>query len=172
MSEDHPTIKLLEEKFGAQHFEVTEYTAGMVAVIVPKSLLADFIQFLHDDERCSYEQLIDIIGIDYKGYPRQTTRFALVYQLLSHRYNRRLVIKVLLEEPDLTVPTLTGIYHSADWPEREAAEMFGFTFEGHPNPKRLLLCDLFDRVHPLRKDYPLKGRGERDNFKLVHQDTT
>ena len=81
-------------------------------------------------------------------------------------------VKVLLEEQDLTVPTLTGIYHSADWPEREAAEMFGFTFEGHPNPKRLLLCDLFDRVHPLRKDYPLKGKGERDNFKLVSQDTT
>jgi len=171
MSEKHPTIKLLEEKFGAQHFEVTEYAAGLAAVIVPKSLLPDFMQFLHDDERCSYEQLIDIIGIDYLGYPKKTTRFALVYLLLSHRYHRRLTVKVWLEEPDLTVSSLTGIYHSAEWPEREAAEMFGFVFEGHPDPRRLLLCDLFEGEHPLRKDYPLKGKGERDRFNLVYQDT-
>lgn len=171
MSEEHPTIKLLEEKFGAQHFEVAEYAAGMKAVIMPKALLKDFILFLRDDERCGYEQLIDIIGIDYLGYPERTTRFALVYQLLSHRYNHRLVVKVLLEEPDLTIATLTDIYHSAEWPEREAAEMFGFTFEGHPDPRRLLLCDLFEDVHPLRKDYPLKGRGERNRFEKVHQDT-
>ncbi len=82
----------------------------------------------------------------------------LKYPLLSLTHNRRLIIKLLMDQPNLTVPSVTGIYKSAGWAEREAAEMFGFIFEGHPDPRRLLLCDLFDGKHPLRKDYPYNQR--------------
>ena len=125
MNQEHPTVKLLQEKFGSQHCQVTEY-AGMVTVLAAKSILLEIMRFLHDDEQCCYEQLTDVIGIDYLGYPQETMRFALVYPLLSLRHNRRLVVKVLLDESDMAVPSLTGIYRGAEWPEREAAEMFGY----------------------------------------------
>ncbi len=166
MSTDHPTVQQLQEKFGAQHIAAEEF-AGMVTVTAPKSILLEVMQFLHDEPECDYAQLTDVIGIDYQGYPKPSPRFALVYPLLSLNHHRRLVIKILLEEPDLTVPSLTGIYASAEWAEREAAEMFGFVFEGHPDPRRLLLCDLFEGEHPLRKDYPLHGKGERDRFEKI-----
>ena len=166
MSQEHPTVKQLQEKFGEQHFSVAAF-AGMVTVTAPKSILLEIMQYLHDDPECDYAQLTDVIGIDYQCYPKPMPRFAIVYPLLSLRHNRRLFVKVLLEEPDLTVPSLTGIYHSAEWAEREAAEMFGFVFAGHPDPRRLLLCDLFEGEHPLRKDYPLRGKGERDRFPMI-----
>jgi len=169
-NQPHSSIELLCRRFGAQHFQTGQHV-GMDAVIVPKSILAEVMRFLHDDEHCCYEQLTDLIGIDYLGYPQRETRFGLVYLLLSVRHNRRLAVKVLLEEPDLSVPTLTNIYSGANWPEREAAEMFGFSFVDHPDPRRLLLSDLFEGVHPLRKDYPLTGRGERNGFKVVGRDT-
>jgi NADH-quinone oxidoreductase subunit C len=171
MEQEHPTIPLLKEKFGPDHFQVEKRLDGLTQATIPTSILLEVMQFLHDDPQCDYEQLTDVFGIDYQGYPRRmSTRFALVYTLLSLRHNRRLVLKVFLEEPSLTAPTMTGIYNSALWPEREAAEMFGLTFQGHPDPRRLLLCDLFEGKHPLRKDYPLKGMGERESFKVVDRE--
>jgi len=166
MNQDHSTVRRLQDKFGAQHFAVEEF-AGMVTVTAPKSILREVMQYLYDDPECAYAQLTDVIGIDYQGYPKHSPRFAIVYPLLSHQHNQRLFIKILLEEPDLIVPSLAGIYASAEWAEREAAEMFGFVFEGHPDPRRLLLCDLFEGEHPLRKDYPLRGKGERERFEKI-----
>ena len=158
---EHPTVGLLAEKFGAQHIDVRQF-CGQTTVVVAKSLLVEVIGFLKAD--CGYNQLIDVMGVDYLGYPEQEARFGLVYPLLNMAENRRIMVKILLSEDDLAVPTLTGLYRGADWPEREAAEMFGFVFEGHPDPRRLLLCDLFDGKHPLRKTYPLRGEGERVSF--------
>lgn len=172
MEQEHPTIPLLKEKFGPEHLQVEQRPDGLTQATIPKSMLLEVMQFLHDDPQCDYEQLTDVFGIDYQGYSRRmSARFAVVYTLLSLRHNRRLIIKVFLEEPDLTAPTMTGIFNSALWPEREAAEMFGFTFAGHPDLRRLLLCDLFEGKHPLRKDYPLKGQGERESFKIVKRET-
>ena len=171
MNQEHPSLILLKEKFGAEHFQVETLIDGNIAVVLPKAILRDIIQFLHDDPECDYQQLTDIIGIDYQGYLQAKNRFGLVYPMLSLTHNRRLIIKILMDESDLAVPSLTGIYCSAVWAEREAAEMFGFTFEGHPDPRRLLLCDLFEGKHPLRKDYPLKGQGERESFKIVDRET-
>jgi len=169
MKQDHPTVQRLLEKFGAQHFSVEEF-ADMVTVTAPKSILLEIMQYLHDDPECDYAQLTDVMGIDYQGYPKPSPRFAIVYPVLSLKHNRRLFIKILLEEPDLSVPSLTGIYASAEWAEREAAEMFGFVFEGHPDPRRLLLCDLFEGEHPLRKEYPLRGKGERERFEMISRE--
>jgi len=171
MSPKHPSLTLLQEKFGAKLLQTEILADDSIAVIIPQAMLTEVMQFLHDDPECDYKQLTDIMGIDYQGHPKQKHRFGLVYPLLSLTHNRRLIIKLLLDEPDLTVPTVTGIYNSAVWAEREAAEMFGFTFAGHPDPRRLLLCDLFEGKHPLRKDYPLTGQGERESFKIVSHET-
>ncbi|MBN1844333.1 MAG: NADH-quinone oxidoreductase subunit C [Sedimentisphaerales bacterium] len=170
MDQEHPSLTRLQEHLGDQHLQTRRH-AGLTTVIVPKSILPEIVRFLHDDPESAYEQLTDVVGIDYRGYPGQPTRFAIAYPLLSLRHNRRLIVKVLLAEPDLTVPSLTGIYPSAEWAEREAAEMFGFTFEGHPDPRRLLLSDLFENVFPLRKDYPLRGAGERISFTPISRDS-
>ena len=161
---EHPTVGLLKEKFGDQHLDVREFR-GQTTVVVAKSILLDVVGFLK--EPCGYNQLTDIMGTDYLNYPKEEARFGLTYPLLNLTENRRIVIKILLSEDDLVVPTLTKLYRGAEWPEREAAEMFGFVFEGHPDPRRLLLCDLFEGKHPLRKTYPLKGEGERESFTPV-----
>lgn len=72
----------------------------------------------------------------------------------------------------MQVPSLTSLYKGANWPEREAAEMFGFEFQGHPDPRKLLLCELFDGKYPLRKDYPLQGEGERDSFNTIYLESS
>jgi len=89
-----------------------------------------------------------------------------VYCLLSVDIGTRLIVKTYLNEPNLTIPSATSVWFGADWLEREAYDMFGIIFEGHPNFKRLLLPDEFVSF-PLRKDYPQQGRGERHNFPVL-----
>lgn len=161
---EHPTIPLLQDKFGAAHLDVREFR-GQTTVIIAKSILLEIVTFLKQD--CGYNQLTDVWGADYLGYPKEEARFGLIYPLLNIDKNIRILVKLFLSEDDLTVPTLTGLYRGANWPEREAAEMFGFVFEGHPDPRRILLCDLFEGKHPLRKTYPLTGEGERESFTPV-----
>ena len=149
MSEENATIELLREQFPEQ--VSLEKNVGMTTVVVPKAVLLDVMLFLRDDDRCSFEQLNDVIGIDYLGYPEPRPRFALVYPMLSVKHNRRVFIKVYLEEPDLTVRSLTGIYRGAEWPEREAAEMLGVTFEGSPEAGPFVLPDDWDGPPPLQR---------------------
>jgi len=170
MSVNHPSIPLLQEQFGEQHCQALEF-AGMVTTVVPKAILLEVMGFLHVDPRCGYEQLVDIFGADYLGYPREEARFALVYPLLNLKENRRLAIKVYCDEKDMVVPSLVSIFRGAEWPEREAAEMFGFVFTDHPDPRRLLLADLYEGKYPLRKDYPLRGEGERESFTPITRET-
>ena len=164
-------VKHLHEKFGEQHCVASEF-AGQTTVVVPRGMLIEAMRFLRDDERCGFDQLVDVMGVDYLGYPNPTEgRFGLVYPLLNIEANRRLQVKVFVPEADMRVSSVTGLWQGAEWPEREAAEMFGFVFEGHPDLRRILLCDLYDGKHPLRKDYPLRGEGERDSFKIVTRET-
>ena len=162
-------VKQLHEKFGAQHCVASEF-AGQTTVVVPKGILFEVMRFLRDEE--GFDQLVDVMGVDYMGYPKSQARFALVYPLLNIEANKRIQVKVFAEKEDMQVPSLVGLWEGAGWPEREAAEMFGFVFEGHPDLRRILLCDLYDGKYPLRKDYPLRGAGERDSFKIVTRESS
>jgi NADH-quinone oxidoreductase subunit C len=101
--------------------------------------------------------------LEYEG---AKDRFEVVYCLLNIESNERLIVSVFLNEPDLELPSVYGIWRAADWLEREVFDMFGIRFPGHPNMKRLLLPEEFVSF-PLRKDYPMKGRGERHNFPVI-----
>ena len=90
-------------------------------------------------------------------------RFGLVYLLANTRTNDRLTVRTFVNEPDPTVPTATPLWEGANWLEREVYDMFGIVFDGHPDLRRILMPDEFT-AFPLRKDYPLQGRGERHNF--------
>ncbi len=140
-----------------------------LCVRIPPDRLLEVMGFLREDERCSFEQLSDLGCIDYLNFPKARDRFAVVYSLLSLTKGHRLWAKCYVNDPDPEVPSVTAIWWSADWMEREAWDMFGVRFAGHPDLRRILTWEGFE-AHPLRKDYPLHGRGERENYKVIQRD--
>jgi NADH-quinone oxidoreductase subunit C len=135
-----------------------------VRVIFPRDWIAEALRFLK--EECGFDMLVDITAVDYLYYPDAKDRFGVIWCLLNTATGERLVVKTFLNEPDLAVPSAYGLWKGADWLEREVFDMYGIVFEGHPNLKRLLLPEAFT-AYPLRKDYPLRGRGERHNFPVI-----
>ena len=117
--------------------------------------LTDVVQFLKSNENCKFRQLIDIAGVDY---PEDEKRFELVYLFLSHELNVR--IKLLIKfQLDQSINTITKIFPSANWMEREVFDMYGIKFKNHPDLRRIL-TDYGFKGHPLRKDFPLTGFNE------------
>jgi len=120
-----------------------------------ESELLDVVQFLKSNEKCKFRQLIDIAGVDY---PENEKRFELIYLFLSHEHNLR--IKLLIKfEINQTIVSLTKIFPSANWMEREVFDMYGIKFKNHPDLRRIL-TDYGFKGHPLRKDFPLTGFNE------------
>jgi NADH-quinone oxidoreductase subunit C len=134
---------------------------GETRVVVPREKLFDLLRWLRDER--GFDLLVDITCVDYLAYRDATDRFGLVYLLANTRSNERINVRVFLNEPDLIVPSIVPLWDGANWMEREVWDMFGITFDGHPDHRRILLPEEFV-AHPLRKDYPLQGRGERHNF--------
>jgi len=141
-----------------------------LCVRVPPDRLLEVMRFLREDPRCLFEQLCDLACVDYLNFPNARDRFGIVYALLSVSRGYRLWVKCFVNDPDPVVPSVTSIWWGADWPEREVYDMFGIRFEGHPDLRRILTWEGFE-AHPLRKDYPLHGRGERENFTVVQRDS-
>lgn len=119
---------------------------------VDSDFIVRALTFLRDDVNCQFKQLMDVCGVDYPGRER---RFDVVYQLLSLTHNRRVRVKVYADE-STPVPTVTGVFSSANWWERETWDLFGVYFSGHPDLRRIL-TDYGFEGHPLRKDFPLTG---------------
>ena len=124
-------------------------------VEVDEKDIVDVVQFLKSNENCKFKQLIDIAGVDY---PDNEKRFELVYLFLSHEKNLR--IKLLIKfETDQSINSLTKIFPSSNWMEREVFDMYGIKFKNHPDLRRIL-TDYGFKGHPLRKDFPLTGFNE------------
>src|SRR5688500_17825920 len=132
-------------------------------VVLPKERLADVFETLR---KRGFDLLADVTCVDYLAYRDATDRFGLVYIVVNTTTNERLTLRVFLNEPDLTVTSATGWWEGANWLEREVYDMFGITFDGHPDHRRILMPEEFT-AFPLRKDYPLQGRGERHNFPVL-----
>jgi len=126
------------------------------------------ILFLKTNGKCKFKQLIDITAVDF---PNREKRFKIVYLLLSHENNSRVIINIDIGENEI-VPTLTKIFPSANWMEREVFDMYGILFKEHPHLKRIL-TDYGFEGHPLRKDFPLSGHTEvrysEDKKKVVYE---
>jgi NADH-quinone oxidoreductase subunit C len=125
---------------------------GEVTVTVPAASITDACLFLRNNH--GFDLLADICGAD-RG-PEEDPRFEVNYHLFSTIHFQRLRLKVLVSEDEPMVPTVTGVWRTADWHERETFDMFGVVFEGHPDLRRILLPSEFDG-HALRKDFPLRG---------------
>lgn len=175
---DHPTLPLVKAAFPDVGLKGTEFR-GQTTLIVPPGDLHKVMRYLRDDPECDYVFLADVVGIDYQGYPaRMPGRFAVAYPLASYSRQRRLAVKVFLDpsidttgiEPDpaLELDSVTDIWPGAEWPEREVYDMFGIRFRNHPDLRRILMWKDFP-AHPLRKDFPLRGRGERETYRIVQR---
>lgn len=139
----------LAEPHAVQKWSISygELTLSAVREHVPA-----LIKFLRDDSQCRFETLIDICGVDY---PQRRERFEVVYHLLSMRMNQRIRVKCVTDE-DTPVPSIMDIFPAAQWYEREALDMYGISFAGNDDLRRLL-TDYGFEGHPLRKDFPLTG---------------
>ena len=125
---------------------------GELTLVVAPADIVRVLTALRDDTQCLFEVLIDICGVDY---PEREKRFDVVYHLLSPRRNQRIRIKCEADE-DAAVPSAVDVFPAANWFEREAYDMYGILFSGHPDLRRLL-TDYGFQGHPLRKDFPLTG---------------
>lgn len=125
---------------------------GELSLTVESTRLVETVTYLRDDPSCLFVSFIDLTAVDY---PARDKRFDVVTHLLSPKHNRRIRLKVAAGEAEL-VPSLTGLYPAANWFEREAYDLFGVVFAGHPDLRRLLTDYGFDG-HPLRKDFPMTG---------------
>ena len=123
-----------------------------LVAIVEKEDITKLLVFLRDDVNCQFKQLMDICGVDY---PERPQRFEVVYNLLSLVHNNRVTVKVMLDD-NSSIPSVSKVFSSADWWEREIWDLFGIFFSGHPDLRRILTDYGFDG-HPLRKDFPLTG---------------
>ncbi len=125
---------------------------GEEIIFLSREGMLETFRILKEDPQLDFSFLMDITAVDYLG--KKTLRFEVVYQLYSLSHSRGLRVKVALPEEELEVPSLTTLWKSADWLEREAWDMFGVRFQGHPDLRRILLYEEF-QGHPLRKDYPV-----------------
>jgi len=142
----------LKERVPGAVRSVAEFR-GDTTVTVRREDIVRVAQALRDDPELAFDMVIDVLGVDMY---RPEERFEVVYNLYSLKHREYLRLKVLLDEQDPTVPTVTGVWPGANWHERETYDMFGIVFTGHPDLRRLYLPEEFE-YHPLRKDFPTMG---------------
>lgn len=155
-------LKTLHDHFG---YEISESTfRDNRRFVVPSDKVYFVLEFLWKE--LGFDMLLEITAVDYLEYPEATDRFGVVYVLVNTQTSERVMIKTFLNLPELRLPSVYPLWRAADWLEREVFDMFGIEFEGHPDLRRILMPDEFT-AFPLRKDYPVHGRGERHNFPVI-----
>lgn len=155
----------VRERFTDQVLDWTEFR-GQACLHVRCERVVEILRFLRDDPSARFAMLSDVTALDFLKHPdadRLPGRFAVVYQLLSLEHNERLRVKAYVPEEPCEIGSAVEVWPAANWGEREVFDMYGIRFAGHPDLRRILTPDSYVG-HPLRKDYPLKGRGERDHF--------
>ncbi len=146
----------------------SEIVRGELILWARRPAIVRVLTHLRDDPRLLFKELLDVCGVDY---PDRAERFEVVYNLLSLRHNRRIRVKVATDESE-PVPSVTGVFSSANWYERETWDLFGVYFSDHPDLRRIL-TDYGFEGHPLRKDFPLTGyvemRYDEDQKRVVYE---
>ena len=130
----------------------SEFKLDELCLTAKRDAIVKVLTFLRDDVNCRFKQLVDVCGVDY---PERDPRFEVVYNLLSLTHNNRVRVKIKTDE-DKPVPSVSGVFSSANWWERETWDLFGIYFSAHPDLRRIL-TDYGFEGHPLRKDFPLTG---------------
>jgi NADH-quinone oxidoreductase subunit C len=154
----NPAVEAIRARF-AGAVQRADVVWGETTIIVDRHQVHDVIRWLHDDPTQRYDYLSDVTAVEYRDLERP---IELVWHLRSLPFRRFLRVKALIEKGSaMEVPSIWDIYKSADWLERECYDMFGITFAGHPDLRRLLMWEQYKEGFPLRKDFPLRGRFSR-----------
>jgi NADH-quinone oxidoreductase subunit C len=156
-------VTRLTDRFGADTFTTSTFRDNN-RIIVAAEQVFPILKWCK--EEAGFDMLVDITAADYLNYPEAKDRFGVIYCLLNMSTGERIVVKTYVNDPDPKLPTVYYLWRGADWMEREVFDMFGISFEGHPDLRRLLMPEEFTS-YPLRKDYPLRGKGERHNFPVL-----
>ena len=151
-------VSRLGARFGAAIVE-THAHRDVPTVVVERARLVETLRACRDEPDLAFDMLTDLTAVDYSKFPGREDgpRFEVVYHLTSIAHNHRVRLKVSVEEDDAVVPTASPLWPIANWLEREVWDMFGVRFDGHPDPRRLLMYEEFVG-YPLRKDYPIDRR--------------
>jgi NADH-quinone oxidoreductase subunit C len=146
-------IDRLKERFGAD-IVAAESARDEETIAIARERALEVMRALRDESEFAFDFLADLTAVDWPG---RTPRFDVVYHLHSIKRGHRLRMKIAIGDPEPSVASMTALWRSADWLERECYDMFGIRFEGHPDLRRILMYDSFEG-HPLRKDYPFNRR--------------
>ncbi|MEK6642497.1 MAG: NADH-quinone oxidoreductase subunit C, partial [Planctomycetota bacterium] len=147
MATHEEIVSSLRSRFAGESFEAKPLLEGgakttdQYYIRLEPNRLLDVMKFLRDDGQMKFEQLIDLTCIDYLNFPNASDRFGVIYSLLSLTHNHRIWIKCFVNDPKPTVPSVTSIWKGAEWMEREVFDMFGISFDGHPDLRRILTWD-------------------------------
>lgn len=166
LAKEQEALAQLRTKFPAAVLADRVFRKQLFVDIAPEAV-KNVLRFLRDDPALEFRYLVDLTCADYMKLPDYAReRFGVTYILYSHKLDARLRLKAWVSDATPELPTVSDVFGSANWAEREVFDLYGIRFAGHPGLKRILMPDDYDG-HPLRKDYPLKGRGERDSFPVL-----
>ncbi len=143
----------IKEKFPEDVLDIKEFRE-QVSVTIKKERIVEICRYIHDDPELSLDYLRDVCGVDYME--KKEKRFEVVYHLYSMRHRHMIRLKAEVGEGDASIDSVTPVWVGANWHEREAFDMYGIIFNGHPDLRRVLLPEDWEG-YPLRKDYPVKG---------------
>ncbi len=161
----HPLAEKIQKRFPEYFMSAAEFR-GDIAVQLKREGVHSVCRFLHDDPEMDFDYIVHISSVDYMG---QKERFEVVHEFYSIRKRQRIRLKTRVSEEDCSVDSVTDIWKGADFMEREVYDMMGIRFNNHPNLTRILLPDEYDEGYPLRKDFPMRGRGWRDTFEFLQK---
>jgi NADH-quinone oxidoreductase subunit C len=139
---------------------------GELTLLARREKIGAFLRFLHDAPELAFDHITDITAVDF---PNEEPRFEVVYQLYSIRNNHRVRVKARVPEDDCTIDSATSIWKGANFLEREVYDMMGVVFNHHPDLRRILMTEDYDEGYPLRKDFPVEGKGWRDSFPFLEE---
>ena len=155
----------IQENFAVGFVKAVEWR-GDLAVTVTRDKLREVAQFLHDDPAMDFDYIVHVSSVDW---PDDEERFEVVYEFYSIKKRHRIRLKTRVPESDCWVDSLTDLWKGAEFMEREVYDMMGIRFKGHPDLRRILMPDDYTEGYPLRKDFPLRGKGWRDTFDFLDE---
>ncbi len=161
----HALAKRIQETYPAGFIRAVEWRSDL-AVTVTRDSLHEIARFLHEDPAMDFDYIVHVSSVDW---PDDEERFEVVYEFYSIRKRHRIRLKTRVPERDCAVDSLTDIWKGADFMEREVYDMMGIRFRNHPDLRRILMPDDYLEGYPLRKDFPLRGRGWRDTFEFLDE---
>jgi NADH-quinone oxidoreductase subunit C len=159
----HPLAEKIQERFPKDFLSAKEF-AGDLSVQIKKEILVDVCRYLHDNPEMDFDYIVHISSVDW---PDDEERFEMVYEFYSIRKRQRIRLKARVTEEDCSIDSVTDLWKGADFMEREVYDMMGIRFNNHPDLRRILLPDEYEEGYPLRKDFPLVGKGWRDTFEFL-----